>query len=37
MLQQEIGWFDNNDNNVGVLTTKLAVEVKLYKRTNINN
>lgn len=27
MLQQEIGWFDDNNNGVGVLTTKLAVEV----------
>lgn len=26
MLSQEIGWFDDKDNNVGVLTTKLAVE-----------
>jgi hypothetical protein len=27
MLKQEIGWFDKNENHVGVLVTKLAVEV----------
>jgi hypothetical protein len=27
ILQQEIGWFDKKENNIGVLTTKLAVEV----------
>ena len=27
MLSQEIGWFDDSKNGVGVLTTKLAVEV----------
>lgn len=26
MLSQEIGWFDKQENNVGVLCTKLAVE-----------
>ena len=27
MLSQEIAWFDDSKNSVGVLTTKLAVEV----------
>jgi hypothetical protein len=26
MLSQEIGWFDEPDNNIGALTTRLAVE-----------
>lgn len=26
MLKQEIAWFDNSDNSVGKLCTKLAVE-----------
>jgi ABC-type multidrug transport system fused ATPase/permease subunit len=26
MLSQEIGWFDDKDNGVGVLSTKLAIE-----------
>lgn len=26
MLSQEIGWFDAKENNVGTLTTKLAIE-----------
>jgi ABC-type multidrug transport system fused ATPase/permease subunit len=26
VLSQEIGWFDHPDNNVGTLTTRLAVE-----------
>lgn len=26
MLTQEIGWFDRPENNVGTLTTKLAIE-----------
>jgi hypothetical protein len=27
ILSQEIAWFDDSKNSVGVLTTKLAVEV----------
>jgi hypothetical protein len=34
MLKQEIGWFDKNENHVGVLVTKLAVEVN-YSLNNI--
>ena len=34
MLKQEIGWFDKNKNHVGVLVTKLAVEVN-YSLNNI--
>jgi len=26
MLSQEIGWFDDEANNVGALTTKLSTE-----------
>ena len=26
MLKQEIGWFDDSNNNVGALCTRLAVE-----------
>lgn len=28
---QEIGWFDDNNNAVGVLTTRLATDASLVK------
>ena len=28
MLQQEIGWFDQPENNVGVLTARLSVDAR---------
>ncbi|XP_028835614.1 multidrug resistance protein 1 [Denticeps clupeoides] len=31
MMRQEIGWFDDNNNAVGVLTTKLATDASLVK------
>ncbi|MGH0124870.1 UNVERIFIED_CONTAM: hypothetical protein FKN15_017160 [Acipenser sinensis] len=31
MLRQEIGWFDNNKNATGVLTTRLATDASLVK------
>ncbi|XP_052474921.1 ATP-dependent translocase ABCB1-like isoform X2 [Carassius gibelio] len=31
MIRQEIAWFDDNDNAVGVLTTKLATDASLVK------
>ncbi|KAJ8004768.1 hypothetical protein DPEC_G00139710 [Dallia pectoralis] len=31
ILRQEIGWFDDNDNAVGVLTTRLASDASLVK------
>uniref|UniRef100_A0A8C8FEN8 ATP-binding cassette sub-family B member 5 n=1 Tax=Oncorhynchus tshawytscha TaxID=74940 RepID=A0A8C8FEN8_ONCTS len=31
MMRQEIGWFDDNNNAVGVLTTRLATDASLVK------
>ncbi|XP_062322714.1 ATP-dependent translocase ABCB1 isoform X2 [Osmerus eperlanus] len=31
MMRQEISWFDDNENAVGVLTTKLATDASLVK------
>uniref|UniRef100_A0A673IZL8 ATP-binding cassette, sub-family B (MDR/TAP), member 5 n=1 Tax=Sinocyclocheilus rhinocerous TaxID=307959 RepID=A0A673IZL8_9TELE len=31
MMRQEIAWFDDNNNEVGVLTTKLATDASLVK------
>ena len=31
MLQQEIGWFDIQENKVGVLTSRLAVDATIVK------
>ncbi|XP_056330778.1 ATP-dependent translocase ABCB1 [Danio aesculapii] len=31
IVRQEIGWFDDNNNAVGVLTTKLATDASLVK------
>lgn len=28
ILQQEIGWFDNNENRVGILSTRLAKDTQ---------
>jgi ABC-type multidrug transport system fused ATPase/permease subunit len=42
MLSQEIGWFDEPDNNIGALTTRLAVEAAAvqgvkFKKKNYNS
>ena len=31
MLRQEIGWFDLPENNVGVLTSRLAVDATMVQ------
>ncbi|XP_060726456.1 ATP-dependent translocase ABCB1-like [Tachysurus vachellii] len=31
ILRQDVGWFDNHDNAVGVLTTKLATDASMVK------
>ena len=31
ILQQEIGWFDLNENKVGVLTSRLAVDATIVR------
>uniref|UniRef100_A0A8C7LHG0 ABC-type xenobiotic transporter n=1 Tax=Oncorhynchus kisutch TaxID=8019 RepID=A0A8C7LHG0_ONCKI len=36
MMRQEIGWFDDNNNAVGVLTTRLATDASLVKGVKHN-
>ena len=33
LVQQEIGWFEDPANSLGVLTSRLAVDVKLIRLT----
>uniref|UniRef100_A0A673H2V8 Multidrug resistance protein 1-like n=1 Tax=Sinocyclocheilus rhinocerous TaxID=307959 RepID=A0A673H2V8_9TELE len=35
MIRQEIAWFDDNNNAVGVLTTKLATDASLVKGVSL--
>uniref|UniRef100_A0A8K9X7B4 ABC-type xenobiotic transporter n=1 Tax=Oncorhynchus mykiss TaxID=8022 RepID=A0A8K9X7B4_ONCMY len=37
MMRQEIGWFDDNNNAVGVLTTRLATDASLVKGVSKHN
>lgn len=34
ILSQEIGWFDDKDNSVGILATKLSVEAAAVQGVN---
>lgn len=37
MLSQEIAYFDNQDNNVGVLCTKLATEASAIQGVSLKS